>query len=294
MVGGGIVKVPQIIKIMRSKSASGLSFTSYVLDTASLAITVAYNVRNGFPFSTYGENGFLLIQNVVILLLIIGFSTSSKPALTTPSGTKITPIPTRNKTPLLAFTAISIAASLYLLLSPILPMSALTLLLTSTLPLTLSSKFPQIIQNYTNGSTGQLSAFLVFNSTAGCLARLFTTQTETGDQVLWWGFFLAAILNAVIAVQMMVYWNRTGELEKQKEFERLREKDRELIASPQVTVNGFQQSGVGGGATQAGSGQALAAAVLGQQGTRPKSPSSPRAGAAHGRTGSGKWTRKVD
>ena len=56
MAGGGIVKVPQIIKIVRSRSASGLSLSSYLLDTASLLLTVAYNVRLDFPLSTYGEN----------------------------------------------------------------------------------------------------------------------------------------------------------------------------------------------------------------------------------------------
>ena len=64
---GGIVKIPQIIKLVSSRSASGLSLVSYLLDTASLLITVAYNSRQDFPFSTYGENAFLAIQNVVIV-----------------------------------------------------------------------------------------------------------------------------------------------------------------------------------------------------------------------------------
>lgn len=64
VLGGSIVKVPQILKIVSSKSARGLSLTSYLLDTAGLGITVAYNVREGFPWSTYGENVFLLVQNV--------------------------------------------------------------------------------------------------------------------------------------------------------------------------------------------------------------------------------------
>lgn len=38
---GAIVKVPQILKILRSGSARGISLASYLLDTASLAIVVA-------------------------------------------------------------------------------------------------------------------------------------------------------------------------------------------------------------------------------------------------------------
>lgn len=48
------------------------------------------------------------------------------------------------------------------------PPSTLSFLQTVTIPLSLSSKLPQIISNARAGSTGQLSAFLVFNSLAGC------------------------------------------------------------------------------------------------------------------------------
>ena len=76
---------------------------------------------------------------------------------------------------------------------------------TLTIPLSLSSKVPQILSNYRDGSTGQLSAFLVFNSLAGCLARVFTSMTETNDPLLIAGFAGAALLNAVIAIQYLVY-----------------------------------------------------------------------------------------
>lgn len=64
VAGGAILKLPQIITVVRSGSARGLSLSSYVLDTVATGITVAYNVRNGFPYSTWGEMAFLLAQNV--------------------------------------------------------------------------------------------------------------------------------------------------------------------------------------------------------------------------------------
>ncbi|KAM0750967.1 mannose-P-dolichol utilization defect 1 protein [Meredithblackwellia eburnea MCA 4105] len=188
VLGGAIVKVPQIIKIVSNKSAKGLSLSSYVLDTASLGITVAYNLRNGFPWSTYGENVFLLAQNVVITILITAFSSSSF------------------RLPILASLLIlSVASSYYL--SNLATIPTLQFLAASCIPLSLLSKVPQILTNFRNSSTGQLSAFLVFNSLIGCLARVFTTMTETGDNVLWWGFVLAAGLNAVLALQMAAYWS---------------------------------------------------------------------------------------
>lgn len=77
-----------------------------------------------------------------------------------------------------------------------------------TLPLSLSSKVPQILSNARNGSTGNLSAFAVFNALLGCLARLFTTKQEVNDPLIFWGFAGAAILNAVIAGQVVMYWNK--------------------------------------------------------------------------------------
>ena len=86
-------------------------------------------------------------------------------------------------------------------------MLSVSLLQASTVPLALISKAPQIISNHRLHSTGNLSAFAVFNAFMGCVARLFTTSQETGDSLVWWGFALAAALNAVLAGQMIMYWN---------------------------------------------------------------------------------------
>ncbi|GAA5973191.1 hypothetical protein JCM11641_006314 [Rhodosporidiobolus odoratus] len=189
VAGGAILKLPQIITVVNSGSARGLSLSSYVLDTVATGITVAYNIRNEFPFSTYGEMLFLLAQNAVLIVLITTYS----PRPTLP---RLMPI-------------LTLLASLSYALSStsLIPSSTLAFLQTLTIPLSLSSKIPQILTNFRNGSTGQLSAFLVLNSLAGCLARVFTTRTETNDPVLFWGFLLSALLNAVLAFQLFLYWN---------------------------------------------------------------------------------------
>ncbi|GAA5883240.1 hypothetical protein JCM1840_005035 [Sporobolomyces johnsonii] len=189
IAGGAIVKLPQIIKVLRSSSARGLSLSSYVLDTVATGITVAYNLRNGFPWSTYGEMVFLLVQNAILIVLISVYSPRSALA-------RLLPLT-------LLFSALAYSLSS----SSLVPSALLSTLQTLTIPISLSSKLPQILTNHRLGSTGQLSAFLVFNSLAGCLARVFTTQTETNDPVLFWGFASAAALNAIIALQMLAYWN---------------------------------------------------------------------------------------
>ncbi|KAF9465578.1 hypothetical protein BDZ94DRAFT_1159835 [Collybia nuda] len=215
VVGGSIMKVPQVLLILNARSARGLSLPAYILETLSYAITLAYSFRNGFPFSTYGENFFLTIQNAVITLLIIAYAPVSSSSSS--KGTKI------------AAGIVATAASSAVLYA--LPQNTLSLLQLSTLPLSLFSKLPQIRQNSRSQSTGQLSAFAVISQIAGCIARLFTTATETGDTLVAAGFGLALLLNLVLGAQLWMYWGqsdvdskdayplRNGHIAHEKKFE---------------------------------------------------------------------------
>lgn len=77
-----------------------------------------------------------------------------------------------------------------------------------TLPLSLFSKLPQILQNHRARSTGQLSTFAVVSQIGGCAARLFTTSQEVNDPLVAAGFALALVLNLVMGIQMYVYWGK--------------------------------------------------------------------------------------
>jgi len=187
VVGGSIMKVPQLLLIYRSSSARGLSFPAFLLETLSYAITTAYSVRAEFPFSTYGENLFLAIQNTLICLAILYYSRTS-------SNTAIG---------LVGLAMLASYAALFQISGELLAYCQL-----STLPLSLLSKLPQIAQNARAKSTGQLSAFAVLSQVLGCLARLFTSKTELGKggDIVVMGFALALVLNLVLGAQMIMYW----------------------------------------------------------------------------------------
>ena len=146
---------------------------------------------------------------MVITYLIVHLSTSAN----------------RQTHTLLFFTLLTV--SLFTLFSPLLPTPLLQTLAALTIPLTLSSKLPQILSNHAQGSTGQLSAFLVFNSFVGCAARVYTTVMETGDRVILVGFLAAMGLNGVLAAQMGYYWNVRSStiavMEREKEMKEERE-----------------------------------------------------------------------
>ncbi|KAH9841958.1 mannose-P-dolichol utilization defect 1 protein [Rhodofomes roseus] len=194
VLGGSIMKVPQLLLIVSARSARGISLIAYVLETLAYAITLAYSYRNEFPFSTYGENLFLTLQNAVITLLIIHY----------PATRQLTRAPSSAPRVASAALAMVLCAAAFVFL----PKSALTPLQLATLPLSLFSKFPQIRQNYRSKSTGQLSAFAVIAQIGGCLARLFTTATEVGDPLVSAGFALALALNCILGAQMWIYWGQ--------------------------------------------------------------------------------------
>jgi len=53
VIGGTVMKLPQLLLILNARSARGISLAAYVLESLAYAITLAYAFRNLFPFSTY-------------------------------------------------------------------------------------------------------------------------------------------------------------------------------------------------------------------------------------------------
>lgn len=145
IAASSIVKVPQIIKLVRSKSASGVSFLSYLLETSSYLISLAYNIRNGFPFSTFGETALILGQNVIITVLVLNYAGRASAAA--------------------VFVAVLAAAVVTLFSEKLLPMDALKYLQGGAGVLGVASKVPQILAIWQQGGTGQLSAFTVSSYT---------------------------------------------------------------------------------------------------------------------------------
>jgi mannose-P-dolichol utilization defect protein 1 len=56
----------------------------------------------------------------------------------------------------------------------------------------------------------------VFNYVAGSLARVFTTVQEVNDPMMLYPTIAAFVLNLVIALQMVYYWNAPSKKTKAK------------------------------------------------------------------------------
>jgi len=189
-----IVKVPQILIIAGKSSAEGISLTSVVLGLLCYTVTVAYNFRNGYAFSTYGETSLITVQDAIIAILILFYGNGKKG-----DGNFIGAA---------VFPVIYSAFAYSLIFTDLLPMDALRVAQSATIPVLLLSRVPQIYANYKNSSTGNLSSVAVFLFAVGSLARVFTTLQEVDDIVILTGFISGTVLNLILAAQMIYYWGK--------------------------------------------------------------------------------------
>ena len=183
-----IVKLPQILKIVDSKSAKGLSFVSVLLETIAIYIALVYNLRANNPFSTFGETLFMSIQNIVILGLILVLN--------------------RRFVSGFLFMVTLFAAGAVCFVPEIVDNHKLAVMQGMGIPLIILSRVPQIYVNMKNSSTGQLSAISVLLIWLGSIARVFTTVQEVKDKLILGGFVLTAVLNSILAFQMGFYWKK--------------------------------------------------------------------------------------
>jgi len=117
-----VVKLPQLLRVLRSQSTVGLSLSLYALELLSQTVAVLYHRVHNFELSTYGENITLGAGNMAMLAAFA----------------KI------NKDPR-AF----ISLFLPLVLTPLTRFPSLLAFLQSlSIPLNIASKLPQIVINH--------------------------------------------------------------------------------------------------------------------------------------------------
>lgn len=226
IIGGAmVVKLPQIAKVLLSRSAEGLSFLAYVLETLAASIAFAYNWRAGNPFSTYGETLFMTVQNV-LLLLLMGLYRGQTMQL------------------VLLFSCYSVMMS-SLLIPSYLSDATLRSLQAMTIPLVMISRLPQIWTIWRHGHTGQISALTTSLIWAGSMARVYTCLQETpDDRVLLLGFLLAALLNSILVGQVLYYWNAAPVQRRKASMAPSTGRRKESLATTSSPVRTLKASGI--------------------------------------------------
>ncbi|XP_012064579.1 PREDICTED: mannose-P-dolichol utilization defect 1 protein homolog [Atta cephalotes] len=200
IIGGSfLVKVPQIVKILKNKSGEGINILSVLLDLFAITAMSSYSFCSRFPFSAWGDGVFLGLQTLIIAILVMHYNGDTAKAIAFLS----------------AYIAVISTAN-----SGLTPINVLWACQAMNIPIVLISKFMQAYTNYSNGSTGQLSAVTCLLLFFGSLARIFTSIQETGDTTMILMYVCSTLANAVIVTQLFYYWN----IERVKSKEKIKKK----------------------------------------------------------------------
>jgi mannose-P-dolichol utilization defect protein 1 len=181
VAGAFVLKVPQILKILKAKSVEGISKYLFYTEILMLINSSGYSIQANIPFSVYGESLIILVQNFLIVLLFWVYSKD---------------ITTLEK--LLLFLFFSGYSFVLFSGSAFLTADHWNLIQKSNLGLSLLSRVPQIITNFANKSTGQLAFFTFLLSFLGVVARLGTVLIETDDFMYQLQYILSTVLNGII------------------------------------------------------------------------------------------------
>ena len=151
-------------------------------------INGCYNIHLKSPFSVYGENFSLLIQNIILIILLWIYEKNN----------------THIQQMLISF--VILGSLLYLYVDVFVPEYLWKLLMNLQIFMVAYSRIPQICENYKCKFTGELSSVMFLLNTLGNLARTFTFIKETHDLLNMFTSGLSAILNFTIFIQVIFYW----------------------------------------------------------------------------------------
>ncbi|KAH8287914.1 hypothetical protein KR018_006971 [Drosophila ironensis] len=203
IAGSVLVKVPQVMKILNSKSGEGINLMGVVLDLLAISFHLSYNFMHGYPFSAWGDSTFLAVQTVAIAALVIFFTGKRAQA---------------------ALFVLGYLGLMFVLNSGLTPMKVLFTIQSCNIPILLVGKLSQAYTNYNAGSTGQLSAATVILMFVGSVARIFTSIQETGDTMIIVTFMASTFANGVILSQLIYYWYKPGPAVKEAKAKKAKTK----------------------------------------------------------------------
>ncbi len=186
LIGSVLYKIPQIIRIIRRRSARGLSILYYALELVGMTFSFVYFARRNYPILSYGENCAVTVSNIIILGLILNYG------------------PAQPRWVVVLSAAVYTIAILYLS-STFAPISLLMTLQVLSIPLLNLAKVPQILKNHAAQSTGELSQLTLFLQLLGNVARIFTTIAQVRDGLMLASTLVAFCFNAVLFGQWFLY-----------------------------------------------------------------------------------------
>jgi len=193
-VGAGSVMLytPIAVRLLRQKSAEGLTIATWVCKLASFTCTDVYNIRNGFPVAAFSETIVITFESAAVLVLCAMYQNRVNGLTCAMAGAYL-------------------AAAAWALLSPVdsplgISTDAISALQLTALLLNTASVLPQLRQNFERKSSGDYSPVTASVGALNCMIRLFTTtQLAGGDELLMTYYGVTLLMNLSVLSQTLYY-----------------------------------------------------------------------------------------
>ncbi|XP_054853541.1 solute carrier family 66 member 3 [Eublepharis macularius] len=181
ILGCAVLKLPQGLVLLATKSARGLSLESLVLELSGFLVCLRYQSYYSYPLSTYVEYPIIIAQDVILLLFVLHYSGKMKHAL--------------------PYTVVFVVKWYVLGLQKWIVDLAMNL---STL-VSAASKFAQLRCLWQTKDSGQVSALTWSLAAYTCAARIFTTLMTTKDLSVLVRFVVMMALNVWVTATILHY-----------------------------------------------------------------------------------------
>eukprot|EP00287_Rhodomonas_sp_CCMP768_P021179 CAMPEP_0202811072 /NCGR_PEP_ID=MMETSP1389-20130828/3023_1 /ASSEMBLY_ACC=CAM_ASM_000865 /TAXON_ID=302021 /ORGANISM="Rhodomonas sp., Strain CCMP768" /LENGTH=261 /DNA_ID=CAMNT_0049482121 /DNA_START=8 /DNA_END=793 /DNA_ORIENTATION=+ len=201
-------KLPQIRLIQKKKSSAGLALSQFVLELCVSAITLSFNYHIGAPFSTYGESGFICLQNIIIVLQIRHYDRISWPSFlagVAAYGCLVAALYSDYARDLrvdVPFVDVGVGLDSFKYVN----MRFQDCLQGVSTMVMITSRIPTIMTIFRTKNVSNISRTTWGLNLAGATIRVFTTFRELPDElVLQASFIISALLSLVVILQTFVY-----------------------------------------------------------------------------------------
>ncbi|XP_014209766.1 PQ-loop repeat-containing protein 3 [Copidosoma floridanum] len=188
-----VLKVPQIKRLLNTKSAVGISLLSLSLELTSYSIVTCYNYTNNYSLLSYMEYPIILIQEYFLIYLVLKYLN-------------------------LINNQILSVVTLYVLvcagfLTQIIPKTFLTLLVPFCTPVSASSKVAQLLTILRAKNADAVSPMTWFISAFTNLTRIFTVYMDSADILILGNFIVSTTLSSSIMFSAMYYKRKLKKIE---------------------------------------------------------------------------------
>uniref|UniRef100_A0A8C3XEF5 Solute carrier family 66 member 3 n=1 Tax=Cyanoderma ruficeps TaxID=181631 RepID=A0A8C3XEF5_9PASS len=176
-----VIKLPQLVAVLRAGSAWGLSLSSLLLELAGYLVFLRYQIYYGYPLETYLEYPIIIAQDAILIYCIMHFSGKARRAL---------------------FYALIFWGSWYMLT---LQKWIIDLAMNMCTFVSAASKLVQLQHLWQTKDSGQASALTWGMSVYTCAARIATTVMTTNDLAVLIRFIIMLILNIWVTATVLHY-----------------------------------------------------------------------------------------